>query len=192
MEVKESNSDGNDDKEEDDDVDKVGGLAEGDSYESSLFSLCIESRKQVSVFEKDEKDLTQKKDEKEEEEEVNSPMIIRESPIGLNQSGRDGRKYDESVLNPVQNLTKWRKEDMKARSSSSSPPLKDLEKKENMNINLEREYHIGFKPSNGICEPEFNEIGVDSVKLPGGMNQSGRDGRKFVESVLKPVENLTQ
>lgn len=83
----------------------------------SLFSLSIESRKQVCEVESGEKEVT-------------SPMPVDKSPteelkpIGL-------IRNVQSVLNPVKNLAQWREAKAKAKASIS---LKDHEEKENINV----------------------------------------------------------
>ncbi|XWS42592.1 hypothetical protein CRYUN_Cryun16bG0027100 [Craigia yunnanensis] len=111
----------------------------------SLFSLSIESRKQVCEVESDEKEVT-------------SAMPIDKSPteefkpIGLNQNAKDrGGRYVQSVLNPVENLAQWK--EVKAKASI---PLK-LQEKEN--INLEQEFDIPISP-----EPSF-KLATFSSKL---------------------------
>ena len=111
----------------------------------SLFSLSIESRKQVCEVESDEKEVT-------------SPMPIDKTPteelkpIGLNQNAKDrSGQYVQSVLNPVENLAQWK--EVKAKASI---PLNPQEKE---NINLEQEFDIPISP-----EPSF-KLATSSSKL---------------------------
>ncbi|XWS35228.1 hypothetical protein CRYUN_Cryun21dG0107900 [Craigia yunnanensis] len=111
----------------------------------SLFSLSIESRKQVCEVESDEREVT-------------SPMPIDKSPteqfkpIGLNQNAKDrGGQYVQSVLNPVENLAQWK--EVKAKASI---PVKSQEKE---NINLRQEFDIPISP-----EPSF-KLATFSSKL---------------------------
>ncbi|XVE62716.1 hypothetical protein DITRI_Ditri06bG0142000 [Diplodiscus trichospermus] len=119
----------------------------------SLFSLSLESRKQVCEVESDEREVT-------------SPMPISKSPAeelkpnGLNLNAKDrGGQYVQSVLNPVENLAQWK--EVKAEASM---PLK-LQGKEN--INLEQEFDIKISP-----EPSF-KLGSFTSKL-------GSNGKKLV------------
>ncbi|XVF57093.1 hypothetical protein PTKIN_Ptkin06aG0176100 [Pterospermum kingtungense] len=101
----------------------------------SLFSLSIESRKQVFEVESGEREVT-------------SPMPIKSpaeelKPIGLNRNAKDrGGQCVQSVLNPVENLAQW-----KAVKAKASIPLKAQEKE---NINVEQEFDIPISP-----EPSF-------------------------------------
>ncbi|XWS58425.1 hypothetical protein CRYUN_Cryun08bG0032500 [Craigia yunnanensis] len=111
----------------------------------SLFSLSIESRKQVCEVESDEKEVT-------------SPMPIDKSPTeelkptGLNQNAKDrDGQYVQSVLSPVENLAQWK--EVKAKASLSLNP------QEKENINLEQEFDIPISP-----EPSF-KLATSSSKL---------------------------
>ncbi|XP_022719702.1 uncharacterized protein LOC111277543 [Durio zibethinus] len=114
------------------DDDNEEGKAENESQlvmeesSESLFSLSIESRKQVCEVESDEKEVT-------------SPTPIDKSPteevkpIGLNPNSKyRGVEHLESVLNPVENLAQWK--EVKAKASI---PLKPDQEKENINLELE-------------------------------------------------------
>ncbi|KAH7839801.1 hypothetical protein Vadar_009077 [Vaccinium darrowii] len=146
------NCTGRDDDGESEAIELLESDSDDNQESDSLFSISIESRKQVSLSEIDEK-------------EVNSPIPIRGSPdhyklksIGLNQN--EGRKDLESVLNPVENLTQWR-----AKKSAKPPtPLKDQEKE---NINVEKVLTVPFgeephsKFSNRDSKQRFNHSKYD-------------------------------
>ncbi|KAL5566858.1 hypothetical protein UlMin_030022 [Ulmus minor] len=121
----------------------------------SLFSLSIDSRKQVCEAEMGEK-------------EVSSPMLIcsfsdkEVEAIGSRQDARNKVQFGHSVLNPIENLTQW-KEVVKERHFS--PPPEDQDKE---NVNLEQNFP-SLKQANcsksklGEVKPkEQEEIGVDT------------------------------
>ena len=92
------------DDEEDEGGDNQTSVQEESS--ESLFSLSIDSRKHVSANETGEK-------------EVNSPMPVHASSdkelktIGLSPIARDRSQYVHSVLNPIENLTQWKRSKQK-------------------------------------------------------------------------------
>ncbi|EOY10880.1 hypothetical protein QUC31_009776 [Theobroma cacao] len=124
----------------------------------SLFSLSIESRKQVCEVESEEKEVT-------------SPMPVDKSPIeevkptGLNRNGKDkGAQYVQSVLNPVENLAQW-----KEVKSKAGMPLKQHEKE---NFTLEQEFHIPVSPepsfkfttfSSKLCSKDNKPVGQETA-----------------------------
>jgi hypothetical protein len=105
-----------DQEHEDDDDDEVGNvhsLVQEESSES-LFSLSIDSRKQVSAIETGEK-------------EVNSPMPELKT-IGSNPSARDRSQSVHLVLKPIENLTQ-----LKAVQAKITTPLEN-QAKENIAV----------------------------------------------------------
>lgn len=107
----------------------------------SLFSLSLDSRKHGFEAETGDK-------------EVNSPMPIKNlSPTGLNSDEfhRNDRKYVDSVLNPVENLSQWKF--IKARSKLTS---KDQPAKENMISVQDFSFPVKKEP---VSE---KDIGVDT------------------------------
>ncbi|GAV82997.1 hypothetical protein CFOL_v3_26448 [Cephalotus follicularis] len=105
-------------------------LVQEESSES-LFSLSIESRKQVCEVELGEK-------------EVNSPMPNcneQVKAIGPDRNARDRSQYVHSVLNPVENLTQW-----KAVKAKATPSLK-YPAKENINVEQDFDVPISLEPS---------------------------------------------
>ncbi|TYI02685.1 hypothetical protein ES332_A11G284800v1 [Gossypium tomentosum] len=136
-----------DDGNEDDGIEKAKNESQLVIEESSesLFSLSIESRKQVCEVESDEK-------------EVNSPM-----PIVLNRNGKDkGGQYVQSVLNPVENLDQWKK--VKAKASIPS----NLQEKENINVEQGFGIPISAEPSfqlasSKLCSNGKKMVGKEST-----------------------------
>ncbi|GLT95085.1 hypothetical protein SLE2022_127900 [Rubroshorea leprosula] len=137
------------------DVDNGGSEARSDKTfiieesSESLFSLSIESRKQVVEVELDDKEVT-------------SPMQMGKSPseepkpvVGLNRDAQDRSQYVDSVLNPVENLAQWKAVKVKA-----STPLQQ-EGKENIS---EEEFEIPFRSKAGRNETMLvdKKIAVDT------------------------------
>ncbi|CAK9174350.1 unnamed protein product [Ilex paraguariensis] len=156
METKENDSDEKDD-DCDDGTDHT--FIKEESSES-LFSLSIESRKQIDTAETEDK-------------EVNSAVTINVSPgnemktFWPNRDARDRGHYVHSVLNPVENLSQWKA--VKARTILT---LNDDEKE---NFNLEKELNIplseepNFKQSShrskqktDHLKPQGHEIAIDT------------------------------
>lgn len=111
--------------------DAVQVLIQEESSES-LFSLSIDSRKQVYGAELGEKEVT-------------SPMPKGESPpkeepklVGSNQNARVRSRLDDNVLNPVENLTQWKV--AKARATS---PWQHEDKE---NVNVEQDFDKNISP----------------------------------------------
>ncbi|KAJ4720868.1 Protein JASON-like [Melia azedarach] len=142
-----------------DDVGCDGQMLVQEESSESLFSLSIESRKQVCEVELGEK-------------EVNSPMpkcgggANKEvEEIGFNGNARDRSQYVHSVLNPVENLTQW-----KAVKGRAIPPSKYQEKE---NVNLMQDLDMPICP-----EPSFKVSKLNSN------NKKVMDGETAVETSL--------
>ncbi|GLT57802.1 hypothetical protein SLA2020_307500 [Shorea laevis] len=115
----------------------------------SLFSLSIESRKQVVEVELDDKEVTSPM-------QMGKPPSEELKPIGgLNRDARDRSQYVDSVLNPVENLAQWKAVKVKA-----STPLQQ-EGKENIS---EEEFEIPFRSKAGRNETMLvdKKIAVDT------------------------------
>ncbi|KAF9670158.1 hypothetical protein SADUNF_Sadunf13G0039500 [Salix dunnii] len=126
--------------------DAVQVLVKEESSES-LFSLSIDSRKQVYGAELGEKEVT-------------SPMPKGESPpkeepklVGSNQNARVMSRFDDPVPNPVENLTQWKV--AKARATS---PLPHDDKE---NVNVEHDFDKNISP-----ETIFKLYKKDSKESP--------------------------
>ncbi|XVF06425.1 hypothetical protein REPUB_Repub06bG0047100 [Reevesia pubescens] len=125
----------------------------------SLFSLSIESRKQVCEVESGEKEVTSSMT-------IDKSPIEEVKPIGLNRTVKDrGGQYVESVLNPVENLAQWK--EVKAKTSI---PLKPDQEKEN--INLEQEFYMPISPepslkfatfSSKLCSNDQKLVGQETA-----------------------------
>ncbi|KAH1083370.1 hypothetical protein J1N35_023131 [Gossypium stocksii] len=140
-----------DDGNEDDGIEKAKNKSQLVIEESSesLFSLSIESRKQVCEVESDEK-------------EVNSPM-----PILLNRNGKDkGGQYVQSVLNPVENLAQWK--EVKAKASI---PL-NLQEKENINVEQGFGIPISAEPSFKLASSKLCSNGKKMVEKESAVDTS--------------------
>lgn len=112
--------------------DAVQVLIQEESSES-LFSLSIDSRKQVYGAELGEKEVT-------------SPMPRGESPpkddesklVGSNQNARVMSRFDDNVLTPVENLTQW-----KAAKARATSPWQHEDKE---NVNVEQDFDKNISP----------------------------------------------
>ncbi|BFG40704.1 hypothetical protein CerSpe_269780 [Prunus speciosa] len=90
----------------DDEFDSKQQISIQEESSESLFSLSIDSRKQVYDAEIDEK-------------EVNSPMPkLSASNQEVNRIGSNQNARDQSVLKPIENLTQWKEVKEKAGSES--------------------------------------------------------------------------
>lgn len=145
---------------------------------SSLFSLSIDSRKQLCATETGEK-------------EVNSPMPVHTSSyeehvtIGSSPKVRNGSQYDHEVLNPIENLPRW-----KAVQAKPVTPLKNQAKE---NINLESPLDTGinpepsFKQTNINCKPKSNVLKPQEQQIAADTSLSSW----LVESESTPNSNKT-
>lgn len=132
-------------------------LVQEESSES-LFSLSIDSRKQISEVESGGK-------------EVNSrPMSIlcttqKLEEIGLTRNGRDRSQFVQSVLSPVENVTQWKV--VKARAT---PLLSKYQDKENICLAQIHDVPTSPEPKLSACNAKLNskekameqEIAVDT------------------------------
>ncbi|KMT13363.1 hypothetical protein BVRB_4g083990 [Beta vulgaris subsp. vulgaris] len=112
-----------------------------DQSSESLFSLSLDSRKKGFKAETGDK-------------EVNSPIPVKNSSANESDSeefDRNSRKYVDSVLNPVENLTQWKF--VKARSKLAS---KDHQAKENVISGQDLSFPVKKEP---ILE---KDLGVDT------------------------------
>ncbi|XP_021811084.1 transcriptional regulator IFH1-like [Prunus avium] len=111
----------------DDDFDSKQQISIQEESSESLFSLSIDSRKQVYDAETDEK-------------EVNSPMPkLSASNQEVNRIGSNQNARDQSVLKPIENLTQWKEVKEKATSTASKHQEKE-------NITTEQDWYVPFSP----------------------------------------------
>ncbi|KAH0994581.1 hypothetical protein GBA52_018445 [Prunus armeniaca] len=111
----------------DDEFDSKQQISIQEESSESLFSLSIDSRKQVYDAEIDEK-------------EVNSPMPkLSASNQEVNLIGSNQNSRDQSVLKPIENLTQWKEVKEKATSTASKHQEKE-------NINTEQDCYVPFSP----------------------------------------------
>lgn len=169
----------------DSEADDKGAVVQEESSES-LFSLSIDSRKQVCDADKGEK-------------EVSSPMPVsnfseeKVKAIGLCRNAGKRSQFGHSVLNPIENLTQW-KEDVKEERPIS--PLVKHQDKENISLepSLKLKNHSSNAKLSEIKAAE-QEVGVDtslSSWLLGSETapKSNCSSGHFVEDSESEKENL--
>ncbi|XP_062084369.1 uncharacterized protein LOC133790669 isoform X2 [Humulus lupulus] len=150
--------DSNVEEDEDSEADGKGLMLQEESSES-LFSLSIDSRKQVCDVEKGEK-------------EVSSPMTVPSFPeekvkaVGSSQNGvKRSRFGHSSVLNSIENLTQWEEfKEERLPISSHSPLVKQHQEKENI-ISSEPSFKLeshNSKPKFSEVKAAEQEVGVDT------------------------------
>ncbi|KAF4379862.1 hypothetical protein F8388_012657 [Cannabis sativa] len=150
--------DSNVEEDEDSEADDKGLVLQEESSES-LFSLSIDSRKQVCDVEKGEK-------------EVSSPMPVpslseeKVKAIGSSQNGvKRSRFGHSSVLSPIENFTQWEVFKEERPLPISHPQLvKHHQEKEN-SISLEPSFKVerhNSKPKFSEVKAAEQEVGVDT------------------------------
>ncbi|XP_027104598.1 uncharacterized protein [Coffea arabica] len=131
---------------------------------SELFSISIESRKQSSAVERDEK-------------EVSSPLKPASDREVNRPNARDRTQYVHPVLNPIENLGQWKA--VRAKTTSS------LEHQEKENLNLVQEFTIPCAEKENSSLTSKNPIPFSEEPNP---NQSQQQRSKRFSNRLRHDE----